>query len=126
MLFDDSSRPVNSGVRLLPVMKTSEFWKPIIVSILVTPLALLFAFLSGGAGHGDYFWAKILFPYSMLSTLIIESNTLLILLTLIQFPFYGFLLAFAGEREWLRRFAVGCSIAHIVAAILCFILPIAP
>ena len=71
-------------------MKKTEFWMPIIVSIIVTPIFLLLAIGSAGAGHGDYFLAKILFPFTMLSTIFINSIILpFIILAIIQFPFYS-------------------------------------
>ncbi len=104
-------------------MKTFGFWKPVIVSLIVTPLALLLGIGSGGAGHGDYFWAKILFPYTMLSTFLFESITApFILLAIIQFPLYGFILAFASERKRFGSLVIVLAMAHILAAALCLFL----
>ncbi len=104
-------------------MKPFEFWKPIILSLVVTPLALLLGIASAGAGHGDYFWAKILFPYTMLSTFLFQSITVpFILLAILQFPFYGLILAFASERKRLGSLAIVLVVAHILAAGLCLIL----
>jgi hypothetical protein len=104
-------------------MKTFGFWKPIIVSLVVTPLALLLGIASAGAGHGDYIWAKILFPYTMLSTFLFQSITApFILLAILQFPLYGLILAFANERKRLGSLAIVLAMAHILAAALCLIL----
>jgi hypothetical protein len=104
-------------------MKALGFWKPVIVSLAVTPVALLLGIASAGAGHGNYFWAKILFPYTMLSTFLFESITApFILLAIVQFPLYGFLLAFASGRKRLGSLAIGLAVAHILAAALCLFL----
>ena len=104
-------------------MKTFKFWIPVIVSIVVTPFALFLGLVSTGAGHGDYFWAQILFPYTMLSTFLFHSITApFILLAVIQFPLYGLLLAFADERRRLGLVAIGLAVVHILAAALCLFL----
>ena len=105
-------------------MKTFGFWKPIIISLIVTPFALLLGIASAGAGHENYFWAKILFPYTMLSTFFFQSITIpFILLTIVQFPPYGFLLAVAGERKRLGPLGVVMAVVHILGVMLCLILP---
>lgn len=105
-------------------METFEFPKPIILSLIITPLALISAILSAGAGHGSYFLAKILFPYTMLSTSLFESiTTPFILLAIVQFPLYGLILAFVSVGKGIK---IGLSIIllailHILAVGLCFI-----
>ena len=47
------------------VFSTKSF---LIWLLLINPLALIAAVWSGGVGHGDYFFTKILYPYTMLST----------------------------------------------------------
>ncbi len=104
-------------------MKTFGFWKPIIVLLVVTPLALFLGIASAGAGHGDYFWAKIIFPYTMLSTALFHSIPApFILLAILQFPLYGLILAFAGERKRLGLLVIVLAVVHILAAGLCLIL----
>ena len=43
-------------------MKSSKFWTPLVISLIVTPLFLYLGIASGGAGHGNYLLAKLLFP----------------------------------------------------------------
>ena len=79
---------------ILQRVKLQGFWLPIAISLVAAPLALGFGFLSAGAGEGNYLFAKLLFPYTMLSTVRSELITLpWLAVAVIQFPFYGFALA---------------------------------
>ena len=102
-------------------MKTFEFWPPIVVSLAVTPVALFVGLVSAGAGHGNYVAVKILFPYTMLSTVLFESiNTPFVVLGLVQFPLYGLILGLAGQR--FESVAKVLAIVHVLAVLLCFAL----
>lgn len=80
-------------------MRTRSFWIPVIVSLVVTPIALLLGVGSAGAGHGDYRLAMMLFPYTMLSTAVFDSITVpFIALAIIQFPLYGVVLGYANQK----------------------------
>ncbi len=104
-------------------MKNFGFWKPVILSFVVTPIALLLGMASAGAGHGNYFLAKILFPYTMLSTFLFQSITdAFFMLAIVQFPLYGFLLAFASRMKKLGSLAIILAMVHILAVALCFLL----
>ena len=101
-------------------MKKIEFWIPIIVSILFTPISLILALFSAGMGHGDYVLAKILFPFTMLSTVFLESiNDLFIVVAFVQFPIYGLIITVSGKRQ----FTVGVSLfaAHTLFILACFL-----
>jgi hypothetical protein len=90
---------------------------------LLTPVCLLLAIGSGGAGHGDYFHAKLLYPYMMLASLVFDSLAIpFILLAVPQFPLYGALcgLAAAKGRTWTVGLAI--IIMHALAVALCFLL----
>ena len=105
-------------------MKGAPFGKPLIIGILLTPVCLLLAIGSGGAGHGDYFYAKLLYPYTMLSALVFDSIAIpLILFAVLQFPLYGALygLAAAKGRAWAAGLAI--IIMHATTAALCFLPP---
>ena len=81
-------------------MRRPECWPPIIVSLVLTPIALLLGIGSGGVGHGDNFWAKILFLYTKLSAFLFRSITApFIRLAIAHFPLYGIGLGYAeGKR----------------------------
>ena len=102
-------------------MRNFEFWKWIFLSLIATPFALLLALSSGGAGHGDYILAAILFPYTLLSTAVNETITsAFVVVAVVQFPLYGVILALAGERRSFVAVALVC--VHIAAVVLCFFL----
>jgi len=82
--------------------------------------ALFLAVVSAGVGHGHYVAARMLFPYSMLLTLLEGSiGALAQGVGLLQFPLYGALL---GWCLWRRSFGAAILVAslHLVAAAICF------
>ena len=91
------------------------------ISLIVTPLFLYLGVASGGAGHGNYLLAKLLFPFTMLSTRAFGSIVApFILLAIIQFPVYGFILGAANVRRTVFLPAIGILLLHSVAAVACF------
>jgi hypothetical protein len=104
-------------------MKASAISKPLVVSLIATPLFLLAAVASAGAGHESYLLAKILFPFTMLSTLVFGSIIApAIALAVFQFPFYGFILGKANVKGSFRTRAAVLLLIHILAVAACFIL----
>lgn len=98
-----------------------EFWISIILGFLVTPLFLFLAASSTGAGYGDYFFAQLLFPYTMLSALLFDSITgPFIVIAFIQYILYGCIIgvAFRSGRENGAVLVIGGI--HSAAVILCF------
>src|SRR5215472_14499995 len=84
---------------------------------LVTLLAALLAIASAGAGHGNYLFARVLFPYTMLLTRLTDDTVTLplIVLGLAQFPLYGAVVGLAASTG-----RVGLTLAHLGAVVLCF------
>lgn len=120
----------------LPRRRTSAIWRVVMgvgVGMLFTLPALLLAFISAGGGHGDYLWAKVFFPYSMillpgLSGEVGEpcglSAILVLGVGLLQFPLYGAVLGASASS--FRRMAMVVAIilaVHAAAAAACFIFP---
>jgi len=104
-------------------MKASVISKPFVVSLIATPLFLLAAVASAGAGHGSYLLAKILFPFTMLSTLVFSSIIVpAIALAVLQFPFYGFILGRANVKGSLGTRAAVLLLIHVLGVAACFIL----
>ena len=91
--------------------------------VVFTTIALFAALISTGAGHGDYVWARLLFPYSILSAWFTGSiTTPFIVLAFVQYPLYGIIVHVASHLGWRQLgLAAGCiSLLHLVAALLCF------
>lgn len=104
-------------------MRSRAFLLPLVLGLLLTPPLLLVAIASAGAGHGNYFWAKVLFPFTLLSVLVFDSiTTPFIALAVIQFPCYGLILGKANVRGRLGRYAGLLLLIHSLAVIACFVL----
>lgn len=103
-------------------MRKSEFWKPVIISLVATPICLFLGIASGGAGHGSYFLAKALFPYTMLSVIFFgEITAPFILLAVVQIPFYGVVFGAANTKDRLLPLAGAVLVARILAVAACFL-----
>lgn len=85
-------------------------------------VGLLLAFVSvlaAGAGHGTYLPARILFPFTMFSTILCGSiTTPFIAIGLVQFPLYGFLLGVFYRLNHFRACLVGVTVTHLLAVAL--------
>lgn len=108
------------------ITRTVENKAPVVgfaLGTLVTPVAFIFAIASMGGGHGDYFAAKVLFPITMLSTVVFGSITPpFILLALAQFLIYGLVIG-AGFRPGALNIGIWLPIAiHSAAVALNFII----
>ena len=103
-------------------MKHPEFWKPVIASLVVTPVCLFLGLVSAGMGHGDYVLARILLPYAMLSAVLFKGIVApLIVLAVAQFPLYGVALGAAAKRGRLSTALLLLLVVHTLAAVACFI-----
>jgi hypothetical protein len=104
--------------------KISPRWRimlAMIVGFLVMPLCIAAAVQSGGRGHGDYWWAKVLFPYTMLSTLLFHSITVpFISLAVAQMPIYGSIMGIAWKRDKLVAWFTVLLVVHFVTVLICF------
>ena len=90
---------------------------------MLTPVCLLLAIGSGGGGHGDYFYAKLLYPYTMLVALVFDSLAIpFLLFAVLQFPLYGALCGRAAAKGRAWAAGLGIIIMHATAAALCFLL----
>ena len=102
-------------------MKRSKQWFPVIVGLIATPLTLLLALSSAGAGHGDYFWAKIFYPYTMLSAIALKSITIpFMVVAVFELPAYGAVLGTSWSRGNLKLYSIGLLFLHTSAVITCF------
>jgi hypothetical protein len=104
-------------------MKSSRRFLPFVIALVATPLFLCAALASAGAGHGHYLWAKILFPFTMLSARVFGSITNpFIALAIVQFPLYGLILANANVKARYLPSLVTLLVVHCLAVAACFLL----
>jgi len=92
------------------------------VGVLLTLPALGLAFLSAGGGHGDYLWAKVLFPYAMIVPVFCGTpiSLPLILVACLQFPIYGGLIGTWASGRKSALIVVGSIVGvHVVASVVC-------
>ena len=105
-------------------MAGGKFWRPLICFLAATPVCLLLGIVSGGAGHGDYVLARILFPFTMLAASLPGSVTApLAALAVAQYPLYGIVLGAANVKGRLERAALVLFAAHAFCAVACFVVP---
>lgn len=90
------------------------------IGAVIAAPAILAAIMSGGAGHGSYVAARVLFPFSMLLTRLEgENGPVAIGAGLLQFPLYG---ALVGRTVAVKTDGAVFFVAavHLVAALACF------
>lgn len=70
-------------------------------SIAATPKLLDAAWMSAGAGHGDYFWFLVLYPFPLWTARILANDLSGFVQTLmyVQFPVYGVVVAAGALRS---------------------------
>lgn len=91
-------------------------------TVLVTLLALYVGWQSAGAGHGNFVWARILFPYACACMPVHGLQFLVIPFTLLQFPVYGLLVSIARKSHQVVGFVVSMFILHSIVVVLTFTL----
>jgi hypothetical protein len=102
-------------------MNSQRFWIPVAVFFGLTPFMLLGGLMSAGAGEGNYFLAKILFPYTMLSTAIFHViKRSFFLMAVVQYPLYGLLAGVANLRRKLIICGLALAIVHALTVIASF------
>ena len=95
-----------------------------VCSLAVTPVAIKAAWLSAGAGEGDYFWFRALFPGPIWAARIANHDLSGFVDTLmrLQFPVYGLIIAVslcAGRRWWIAGLGDCCSNSRSSARFEC-------
>ena len=92
------------------------------VGVLLILPTMLLAFISAGGGHGNYLWAKVFFPYSMILPVLQKSEISLplIILAIVQYPIYGVLIGiFASSFKKAAAVVAIIGIVHVVAVATC-------
>ena len=103
-------------------LKNKLPWIGLFCGILLSAPALFLALVSAGAGHGHYLFAKVFYPFTMLSTLWVGSISLpFILFALVQFPLVGLLIGvWAKNKKYGPIIAV--LILHLALVALNFVI----
>jgi hypothetical protein len=105
-------------------MKTRAAIIGLMGGVLIAPLAIFLAIVSGGAGHGHYISAKLWFPFTMASTYLFESIAApFIALAIAQYPIYGWLVGRATEHVPARRILWVVGSCHVALATLLLLRP---
>lgn len=106
-------------------MKLLKVLIPFGISLVVVPIAIAVGF--GTAIEGDFFYTKIVFPYSVLLTALVRliSGTLsdsvfgiAFVLMVIQFPIYGMIISLVERRDLA---IVILAAIHVSLSVLSFI-----
>jgi hypothetical protein len=94
-------------------MNARRFWIPVAIFFSLTPFMWFLGLMSSGAGHGDYFLAKILFPYTLLAwQLFTSSREFFFVIAIIQYPAYGLLMGVANLYRKSLLFGLALAIVH--------------
>lgn len=89
------------------------------LGLLTTLITVPPAIASMGAGHGDYFWANLFFPFLMLlAGLIGHMPMTLACASLLQYPLYGYLIGNSSKK---MKTATSIFIVHVLVTFLSFI-----
>jgi len=104
-------------------MKSSKPFLSLVIALVITPVFLFAGLASAGAGHGDYLWAKVLFPFTLLSFRVSGTITNpFMAFAIVQFPLYGFILSIANVKGRHLPSLVALIVVHSLAVAACFLL----
>lgn len=107
----DTSNKIASS-RKLPL---GTWWWPFVVSIVLTPVAML-GEVSYGHAHSenviDRIFVDALFPLSPLFNKLVESENAKGLFVLLQFPVYGVIISLCARRNRLPRGSIAVAMFH--------------
>lgn len=89
-------------------------------SIVWMPTLFLLVFLTAGAGHGTYFFFKLVYPYTMLSALHFgEMQPTIIVAGIFQYVFYGLLLTYVKSVNQFKFMSIMLFAVHFFSFWLC-------
>src|SRR5262249_20594439 len=92
-----------------------------LLGILITPVLLIVTVGLMGSGHGTYYAAKVLFPWTMMSTAATKEITVpFIALAVVQYPLYGISLDWARAKGGFKPAALMLVVVHCLAVLLAF------
>ena len=89
--------------------------------VLATPVLLFVTVLAAGGGHGSYWLAKLLFPWTMAATAFTrEIAQPFVAVAVAQYPVYGIVLDWVRSAGQLKSGMLALAGAHLAAVILAF------
>jgi hypothetical protein len=89
----------------------------LIVGVVVTPVLVFLAVVSGGAGHGDYFWARVFYPLLCWLMLFAGAGALVVPFVFLQYPFFGWFIGRCITKKQFIRLAVVLLVLQIIPMI---------
>ena len=114
-------RAADAGRYVASSMKSLRFFVPFLIFFVLTPIMLFLGLMSAGAGHGDYFLAKVLFPYTLLSTAVFDHiASPFIWVAGVQYPVYGLLMGLANIPRKLTLAGGVLAFVHALAVVGAF------
>ena len=116
-------------------MKNLRFWIPTIAGALATPVFIMTALISTGAGHGSYTSLLVFYPAALLVLFLrSEGSTQGWLITvldnilfaiavgaaIVQFPLYGFVISYSRlkTRSVFLALCKWAALLHVVISIV--------
>lgn len=106
----------------MTVIQSFKIKFPYIYYALVwTPILALLVLFTGGAGHGTRFFMAIIYPYTVLESLIWRESAILYsgFLFILQYPIYGTILTIAERKQKLKKITYVILITHVAAIVIC-------
>ena|SRR5882762_38456 len=88
-----------------------------IIGLAVTPIVILMALNSGGAGHGNYFWAWFFFPL-LTFIMLAGAGALVVPFVLLQYPFYGWYVGRCISKKQFARLSIVLLFAQAIPMLL--------
>jgi Ca2+/Na+ antiporter len=85
----------------------------IAIGVAVTPVVIILAMVSMGAGHGDYLWAKVFFPV-LTFVMVCGAGVFVFPFVFVQYPFFGWYIGRCISKRRFVRLAVILLILHVI------------
>ncbi|HEX8174977.1 MAG TPA: hypothetical protein VF543_07645 [Pyrinomonadaceae bacterium] len=101
-------------------MNSRDFWIPVLIGVIATPVCFLLAAFFSGGGHTIYPMI-LFFPYGIFLGLLFENLSWWFVglpIFALQFPLYGIAFGAASVKERFRPLPIGLAVAHFLMVIL--------
>ena len=96
--------------------------KIFICAIVIQIVAMTISIVCGAGGHGTYIPFRILFPYTMLSTVFYEDIWgPFIILMFVQYIVYGMIMCYSFNSKFVKQIYSAIAFCHVFAMSISFI-----